>query len=612
MSRQVVMALRDSLWLLHCIAPENFAALQKSKVLKSASSLMNAAERKCYETQKRDECVKLSNGIVLRDQQPLTDKIKFSDDTTFPQYVKYINEHVFFWPTKIPNMFCNKYSHHIILRCKLSDLEDENPDTEILFSRYNSGATPRIPTQSPRLLNLFQPLKSRVGTALVEVVAYRNIRLPANTEYKNANGEWCAFFNQVSSAVKKSRLAPTRFPDLGEISGVKFAAIAAGIKHQDRNDLMLASFCPGTAVAGVFTQSSTASAPVVLCRDHLASGAAAALIVNAGNANAFTGKIGEQHCQATCRAVAKAINCDADKIFVASTGVIGAPLPIDRIVNAIPRLADKLHPNHWRDAAQAITTTDTFAKGATVRTAIADAPVTINGFAKGSGMIEPDMATMLAFIFTDAAIPRAALQSLLVAANERSFNCITVDSDTSTSDTCLLFATGQAGNPPLCDADDAALDDFKRALAQVMTDLALQIVRDGEGATKLIEITVSGAASDRAAAVIAKSIANSPLVKTAIAGEDANWGRIVMAVGKSGEQADRDNLKINIGGVLITEHGQVAESYDEADDEAGVAKHLQGDEIFIAVDVGIGGGVATVWTCDLTHGYIRINADYRS
>lgn len=412
--------------------------------------------------------------------------------------------------------------------------------------------------------------------------------------------------------MEKSRLAPARFPELGEIPGVKFASITAAIKYQNRNDLMLASFCPGTTVAGVFTQSFTASAPVLLCRDHLASGEAAALIVNSGNANAFTGELGEQHCKETCSAVAQAINCDVDKIFVASTGVIGEPLPIDRIVNAIPKLADKLHPNNWQEAAQAITTTDTFPKGASVQTTIGDVVVSINGFAKGSGMIEPDMATMLAFIFTDANIPPHLLQEALVESNQHSFNAITVDSDTSTSDTCLLFATGKAANELRTDIKGSieyeSLVEFKKALQTIMLDLAKQVVRDGEGATKLIEITVSGAESDRAAKVIAKSIANSPLVKTAIAGEDANWGRIVMAVGKAGEQVDRDNLKINIGGVLITENGQVEKSYDEA----GVAEHLKNNEILIAVDVGIDGGVSTVWTCDLTHGYIRINADYRS
>ncbi len=408
--------------------------------------------------------------------------------------------------------------------------------------------------------------------------------------------------------MSKSPLAPKQFPTLPEISGITLASTATAIKYQERDDLMLVCCAPGTKVAGVLTQSSTASAPVLLCRDHLQSGMASALIVNAGNANTFTGKVGVQHCQDTCAAIAHHLDCKAENVFVASTGVIGVPLPIERIVNAIPKLAGKLQANRWQDAAQAITTTDTFPKGATAQTMIGDVMVRINGFAKGSGMIEPNMATMLAFIFTDANIPTALLQAMLVEANQHTFNAITVDSDTSTSDTCLLFSTGKAANELPTDSENQALTAFKRALKTVMLDLAKQVVCDGEGATKLIEITVCGAESDHVAKVIAKSIANSPLVKTAIAGEDANWGRIVMAVGKTAERVNLDNLKINIGNRLITENGQVISGYDEE----WVAKHLQGKEISIAVDVGLGGGVCTVWTCDLTHGYIRINADYRS
>ncbi len=407
--------------------------------------------------------------------------------------------------------------------------------------------------------------------------------------------------------MKKSPVA-SRFPDLGAISGVKLASIAAGIKYQNRSDLMLARFCPGTTVAGVFTRSSTASAPVLLCRDHLRRGEADALIVNAGNANAFTGKTGRLHCQKTCGAVAAAINCDADKVFVASTGVIGEPLKIERIVDSIPVLAGSLNAAGWEDAARSIMTTDTFCKGAGAQSKIADTAVTINGFAKGSGMIEPDMATLLAFVFTDANIPSRLLQELLVESNAQSFHVITVDSDTSTSDTCLLFATGRAEHPAVNHIDDELLVDFRHSLQAVMLDLAKQVIRDGEGATKFIQVSVGGAEHNRAARVIAKSIANSPLVKTAIAGEDANWGRIVMAVGKSGEQADRDKLSITIGDVLIAKHGQAADGYDESQ----VARHLQRHEIRVAVDVGIGHGAATVWTCDLTHGYITINADYRS
>jgi len=408
--------------------------------------------------------------------------------------------------------------------------------------------------------------------------------------------------------MEKSPLAPARFPDLAAIPGVKIASIAADVKYTNRDDLMMASFEPGTTVAGVFTQSSTAGAPVLVCRKNLQGHAARALIVNAGNSNAFTGKIGEQHCEEICTSVASEIGCSTDTVFIASTGVIGEVLPIDRLVNKIPALARRLNKENWREAANAITTTDTFPKGADTHARIGESVVTINGFAKGSGMIAPDMATMLAFVFTDANIPASILQGLLEEANEQSFNCITVDSDTSTSDTCLLFATGKAGNTIPRNIEDPELAEFRSGLQKVMLDLAQQVVRDGEGATKLIKIDVDGASTDQSAKVIAKSIANSPLVKTAIAGEDANWGRIVMAVGKAGEQADRDELGITIGGVLITENGQAVEDYNEA----LVASHLKDNEISIHVDVGVGRGTATVWTCDLTHGYITINADYRS
>ena len=408
--------------------------------------------------------------------------------------------------------------------------------------------------------------------------------------------------------MEKSPLAPARFPDLKAIPGVQVASIAAGIKYSNRDDLMLVRFDADTTVAGVFTQSLTAGAPVLVCRENLKGHEASALIVNAGNSNAFTGKIGEKHCKEICGEVASVFGCPAETVFIASTGVIGEVLPVDRIVNNIPDLAQKLDTDNWQDAARAITTTDTFPKGAVVETRIGSKVVTINGFAKGSGMIAPDMATMLAFVFTDAMIPAPILQALLEEANQRSFNCITVDSDTSTSDTCLLFATGNAGNTPPLRIEDTELLEFRNGLQRVMRDLAQQVVRDGEGATKFMEVEVSGARCDRAATVIAKSIANSPLVKTAIAGEDANWGRIVMAVGKAGEEADRDKLKITIGGVLITENGQVVEHYDES----RVDGHLQQKEIFIRVDVGVENGTATVWTCDLTHGYISINADYRS
>ncbi len=404
-----------------------------------------------------------------------------------------------------------------------------------------------------------------------------------------------------------SPLAPARFPDLEAISGVRLSVAAAGIKYPGRDDLMLARFDSNTTVAGVLTRSKTASAPVLVCRDHLKGGRAGGLIVNSGNANTFTGRLGERHCQMICEAVAGSLSCKPEEIFAASTGVIGEPLPMHRIEETLAGLCRNSHAC-FEDAARAIMTTDTFAKGAGVRSNIGDTEVRINGIAKGSGMIEPDMATMLAFIFTDADIPANILQTLLEDANHNSFNAITVDSDTSTSDTCLLFATGKAGNIPPSGIDDASLDHFRQDLQALMLDLAKQVVRDGEGATKLIEIRVTGAGNDSAARVIGKSIANSPLVKTAIAGEDANWGRIVMAAGKSGMQVDRDKLSISMGNVAIARNGHVVDGYDE--DE--VTAHLEGQTILIDVDVGVGEGESVVWTCDLTHGYITINADYRS
>ncbi len=370
---------------------------------------------------------------------------------------------------------------------------------------------------------------------------------------------------------------------------------------------MLARFESGTTVAGVLTRSKTASAPVLVCRDHLKGGRAGGLIVNSGNANTFTGRLGERHCQMICEAVAGSLGCRLQEIFVASTGVIGEPLPMHRIEESLGGLCRNSHAR-LEDAARAIMTTDTFAKGAGVTSNIGDTRVRINGIAKGSGMIEPNMATMLAFVFTDAQIPAHLLQALLEDANDRSFNAITVDSDTSTSDTCLLFATGKAGNTPPSGIADASLDHFRRDLQALMLDLAKQVVRDGEGATKLIEIRVTGAENDSAARVIGKSIANSPLVKTAIAGEDANWGRIVMAAGKSGMEVDRNRLGIGIGGIAIARNGQVVEGYDED----RVTERLEGQTIRIDVDVGVGEGESVVWTCDLTHGYITINADYRS
>ncbi len=403
-----------------------------------------------------------------------------------------------------------------------------------------------------------------------------------------------------------SPLAPERFPDMPAIGGVRAATAEAGIRYKGRDDLLLVELAPGTAIAGALTRSLTASAPVEWCREALAGGRARAIVVNSGNANAFTGRLGEAAVAHTVAAAAGGLGCAEREVFVSSTGVIGEPLPAEStIVEKLPGLVRALSSGAWEGAARAIMTTDTFPKGASATARIGGRTVKIAGIAKGSGMIAPDMATMLAYVFTDAAVPPGLLQRLTSRAVERSFNAVTVDSDTSTSDTVLVAATGAAGNP---EPDAAMLRGFARALEAVCRDLAHQIVRDGEGASKFVEIAVSGAASARAAKRIGLAIANSPLVKTAIAGEDANWGRIVMAVGKAGEKADRDALRIAIGGVEITRGGQVVPDYDETP----VARHMRGQDIAIAVDVGVGRGKATVWTCDLTHGYIDINGSYRS
>lgn len=407
---------------------------------------------------------------------------------------------------------------------------------------------------------------------------------------------------------ERSPLAPARFPDLPPIAGVKLAGVSAGIRYAERKDLFVAELDPGTTAAGVFTRSLTAAAPVEWCKRAIRGGRCRGVVVNSGNANAFTGEGGVRAVERSVRALASKIGCAPEEIMVASTGVIGELLPEQRIIDALVNARSTLAAENWPFAAQAIMTTDTFPKGATRKVKLGGVEVTINGIAKGSGMIAPDMATMLAFIFTDAAIPAPILQSMLSAANERSFNCITVDSDTSTSDTVILCATGAAGNALPISAGDPALRAFKRALESLLVDLAQQIVRDGEGARKFITVNVTAAASPRAAKRIALAIANSPLVKTAVAGEDANWGRIVMAVGKAGEKADRDKLAISIGGIRVAENGVRVPDYDEAP----VAGHMKGQEITIDVDVGVGRGKATVWTCDLTEGYIRINASYRS
>jgi len=405
-----------------------------------------------------------------------------------------------------------------------------------------------------------------------------------------------------------SPLAPDSFPALRTLPGIRLAAYAAGIRYADRNDMMVAELVPQTAIAGVFTRSLTAGAPVLWCRDCLPGGTARAIVVNSGNANVFTGRAGRQVVETTAGTVANLLGCDPREVFISSTGVIGEQLPADKVLAAVPQIMPLLSPDAWEPAARAIMTTDTYPKGATATAAIDGVEVTINGFAKGSGMIAPDMATMLAYVFTDAALPASVLQPLLAAAADRSFNAITVDGDTSTSDTVLLCATQQAPHRAVASPADRRLGDFRDALNRVMIDLAQQIVRDGEGAEKFVTIEVVGATTARAARRIGLTIGNSPLVKTALAAGDANWGRIVMAVGKAGEKADRDRLSIAIGGVPIVTEGQPVPGYDEAP----VAAHMRGREIGIRVDLGIGRGKATVWTCDLTHGYVDINGSYRS
>jgi len=405
----------------------------------------------------------------------------------------------------------------------------------------------------------------------------------------------------------RSPLAPDNFPALPAIAGVELRVARARYKTWDRCDLTYVELAEGTAVAGVLTQSRCPSPEVEWCRAALTLGKARALVVNAGNSNAFTGHRGRAAVEAIAARAAQHIGCEPSDIFVASTGVIGVPLPIDRAEAGLDA-AFTAEPCGWEAAAATIMTTDTFAKAAVTRAVIGDRTVSLVGIIKGSGMIAPDMATMLGFVFTDAAVEPALLQQMLAAANAKSFSSITVDSDTSTSDTVLAFATGAAGNAPLASFDDAGADAFQAALSDMCLQLAHLVVRDGEGASKFIRIDVEGAESDKSAHRIALSIANSPLVKTAIAGEDANWGRIVMAVGKAGEPAERDKLAIRFGATQVARDGLAVEGYDEAP----VAAHLKGQDIEIGVDLGLGKGRATVWTCDLTHGYISINADYRS
>jgi glutamate N-acetyltransferase/amino-acid N-acetyltransferase len=402
-------------------------------------------------------------------------------------------------------------------------------------------------------------------------------------------------------------------PELPPLAGVRLAAAAAGIRYQGRTDVVMMEVAANSTVAGVFTLNKCPGAPVDWCRASLKGGKARMVVVNAGNANVFTGKAGRDACAATAAAAAKLAGCQAKQVFVASTGVIGEVLPHDKLVDALPGLHQALAEDGWEAAARGIMTTDTFPKAATRTAQIGDATVRITGIAKGSGMIAPDMATMLCFVFTDAKIPADALQTMLKKGVDASFNCTTVDSDTSTSDTVLLIATGKTRHPRIPPADGNAarnrmLADFARALNELLLDLALQVIRDGEGAQKLVRIDVTGAANPRSAKKIAMAVANSPLVKTAIAGEDANWGRIVMAVGKSGEPADRDLLSVGVGGVWMAKEGAVVPGYDEAP----VVAHMKGHEVGIAIDIGLGKGKATAWTCDLTHGYIDINGSYRS
>ncbi len=404
--------------------------------------------------------------------------------------------------------------------------------------------------------------------------------------------------------MSRSPLAPATFPDLPVIDGVRFASVEAGVRYSGRADVMLVEIAPGSSIAGVFTRSATRAAPVIDCEAKvgLSGSGGAAFLVNSGNANAFTGESGTEAVKALTSAVADHLGIEEARVFTASTGVIGEKLPHDRILSRLKSLSETLAPDGIAGAAQAIMTTDTYPKGAGREIRVNGETVRIAGIAKGSGMIAPDMATMLVYIFTDAAIGQDALQAMTRAHCDLTFNCITVDSDTSTSDTLLVAATGASG----IDVSESVA--FSQALREVMLDLAHQVVRDGEGATKFIEVQVTGAATDADARRVARAVADSPLVKTAVAGADPNWGRIVMAVGKSGAEADRDRLRIQLGDILVAENGWVAQSYAE---EAGAA-YMQQDEIVIAIDLGLAGGMATMWTCDLTKRYIEINADYRS
>jgi glutamate N-acetyltransferase/amino-acid N-acetyltransferase len=413
---------------------------------------------------------------------------------------------------------------------------------------------------------------------------------------------------EVSSV---SPFAPAALVSLPPIDGVAFATAEAGIRYKGRTDLLLAVLDEGTSVAGVLTQSKTASAPVLICRKHLKKGSARAIVVNSGNANAFTGKRGREAVDITVERAVEAVGCKPHEVFVASTGVIGEPLDAGKFAHLLTELAERAESDAFDKAARAIMTTDTYPKLATRTALIGDTEVTINGFCKGAGMIAPDMATMLCFIFTDAAISAEALQALITQHAQTTFNCMTVDGDTSTSDTCLIFATGRAaarGQKPVIKAKSKKLQAFSDALHDLMRDLAIQVAKDGEGLSKFVTFEVAGAKSWSAARKIGLACANSPILKTAIAGEDPNWGRVVMAVGKSGEAANRDKLTIWFGPHCVARNGERAEEYDEKT----AAAYMKNSDILIRIDAGVGNAAATVWTCDLTHAYISINADYRS
>lgn len=416
----------------------------------------------------------------------------------------------------------------------------------------------------------------------------------------------------MAGFVKVSPFAPTSLPTMSVVPGVRFAAVEGGLRYKGRKDLMLADLAPGTICAGVLTKSKTCSPAVIWCRDQLQHGHARALVVNAGNANAFTGKAGADAVRITADAAASAVGCKPDEVFIASTGVIGEPMDVSSFSGLLDGMAPDVSATAWEDAARAIMTTDTYPKLTATSASIGGKSVQIAGFVKGSGMIAPDMATMLGFIFTDANIALPVLQKITREMADRTFNCITVDSDTSTSDTVLVFATGNAegvaSGPEITDAATPEAAAFATALHDVMLNLAQQVVRDGEGLTKFIEIEVTGAKDDKAAHRIAMAMANSPILKAAFAGEDPNWGRVVMAVGKAGEAADRDKLCIRFGDIQVAENGLRVAGYREEDG----ADYMKNAELHISVDVGIASGRAMVWTCDLTHDYITINADYRS